>query len=59
MPEQLKAMSSIIASSTFVKGIEVDSVFQSAVLDERTFGNMLVVTGQAHDEPKARLGVGI
>lgn len=57
--QQLNAVGSLIPGGAFVELVEVDSMLQSAVFDERAIGDLGVVLGQAHDEAEMDLGVGI
>ncbi|CAH0048853.1 unnamed protein product [Clonostachys solani] len=57
--QQLHAVSSVIAGSAFVELLEIDGMFESAVLDQRPIRDMLIVLGKAHHEAEADLGIGV
>ncbi|CAG9937185.1 unnamed protein product [Clonostachys rosea f. rosea IK726] len=42
-----------------VELLEIDGVFESAVLDQRPIRDMLIIPGKAHDEAEADLGIGV
>src|SRR5690625_3413652 len=55
--QQLQAVCAVVARGTLVERLEVDGVLESAVFDESTLRNVLVVLSQTHDEAQVDLGV--
>lgn len=52
-------MSAVVARRALVKGVEVDGMLEGTVLDEGPVGDELVVLGQAPDEAKVDLRLGV
>lgn len=59
VPEHTNTESAIILGRALVQPLKVDGVFERAVLNETSLGNMPVVPGHAHGKSKKRFGVGI
>lgn len=57
--QHTNAEATVVLGSTVVKGLDVNGVFQSAVLDQSTVGDGAVFAGKTHGESEVDLGIGV
>ena len=57
--QKIHSVGSIVRCGTLVKSLHIDGMFEGAIFYQASFGDVLVVFGQAHDESEVDLGIGI
>lgn len=59
VPQHPNAHGAVVLRCALIQAVKVDGMLQGTVFDQAPLGYVLVIPGQAHDEAKIGLWVGI